>query len=363
MNLVKLITDQLSGEALNKLSTMLGADSDSTTMAAHAAVPSLLAGLAGLASHGIGGKRLADALSGLDPNMGSISQLVSGDSSNVAMRGAGLLSSLLGDNTVGGLANALSDFSGLTSSTAKSLLTYLIPVVLGKVAMQWKNQGGTASALTNLFADQKQNIAAAVPAGFSLNDVPGLGRATDAARSAARTSEKAGAAAGSSAAWIIPVAIVLIGGFFLWKYLEGRPAAVETADRKIDQSREVTAMKPVTPDSAAIPDVNRITSDLTDTFQTLGTTLAGIKDAASAEAAAPKLQEINTQLDGMRATFRMLPEMSRLTLNQFVNQHVDTLKKQVAETTTVPGMSEQLRTLINEIVNKLTQLAQSLENK
>ena len=54
MNLVKLITDQLSGEALNKLSSMLGADSDSTTMAARAAVPSLLAGLAGLASHGIG---------------------------------------------------------------------------------------------------------------------------------------------------------------------------------------------------------------------------------------------------------------------------------------------------------------------
>ena len=85
---------------------------------------------------------------------------------------------------MGRLANALSGFSGLSSATARSLLTYLIPVVLGKVAMQWKNQGSTASALASLFADQKQNIAAAVPAGFSLSDVPGLGRATEAGRSA-----------------------------------------------------------------------------------------------------------------------------------------------------------------------------------
>ena len=86
MNLVKLITDQLSGDALNKLSSLLGADSDSTATAAHAAVPSLLTGLAGLASQGDGAKRLAEALGGLDPNMGNISQLLGGDSSDVAMR-------------------------------------------------------------------------------------------------------------------------------------------------------------------------------------------------------------------------------------------------------------------------------------
>jgi hypothetical protein len=39
MNLVKLITDQLSGESINKLSSLLGADSESTAAAAHAAVP------------------------------------------------------------------------------------------------------------------------------------------------------------------------------------------------------------------------------------------------------------------------------------------------------------------------------------
>jgi len=79
MNLVKLITDQLSGEALNKLSSMLGADSDSTTMAAHAAVPRLLTGLAGLASHGIGANGWPTPLGASTPTWENISQLVSGD--------------------------------------------------------------------------------------------------------------------------------------------------------------------------------------------------------------------------------------------------------------------------------------------
>jgi hypothetical protein len=365
MNLVKLITDQLTGEAINKLSSLLGADSESTTAAAHAAVPSLLAGLAGLASHGDGAKRLTDALGGLDPNLGNISQLIGGDSSNVAMRGAGLLSSLFGDNTVGRLANALSGFSGLSSASAKSLLTYLIPVVLGKVGGQWKSQGGTTSALASLFADQKQNIAAAVPNGFSLSDVPGFGRATEAARSTVRKAETVGAAAGPSAAWIIPVALLLLGGFFLWQYLQAHPAAVESADRKIDQPREVTSMKPVISDSmsANIPDAAHMTGDLTSIFQSLGTSLAGIKDAASAEAAAPKLEEVKSKLDGMSDMFNRLPETNRMTINQFVKEHVDTLQKQAAATTAIPGISAQIRALISEIVEKLTRFAQPPENR
>ena len=53
-------------------------------------------------------------------------------------------------------------------------------------------------------------------------------------------------------------------------------------------------MKPVTPDSAAVPDATRITSELTTTFESLGTTLASIKDAATADAAAPSLRTSTT---------------------------------------------------------------------
>ena len=118
-------------------------------------------------------------------------------------RGFGLLNSLFGDGMISGIANAISRYSGINFDAAKKLLAFLMPMVLGKVAAQWRSQGGTVGALTSLFADQKRNIADAVPAGFSLADIPGLAGAGEAVRDTAthttrRATETAEAATGSA---------------------------------------------------------------------------------------------------------------------------------------------------------------------
>ena len=229
MNLVKLITDQLSDETLDKLSALLGTDSETAGAAATAAVPTLLSGLGGMASRGEGAKKLSDVLNGIDAgSMGNLAQLLGGDTNGLMQRGSSLLNSLFGDNMISGVANAISRYSGINVDSAKRLLAYLLPMILGKVTAQWRSQGGTIGALTSLFADQKRNIADAIPAGFPLADIPGLSGAGEAVRAATqsprRAAEPAEAASGSLANWVLPLAVLIVGGLLLWNFLKPRPA-------------------------------------------------------------------------------------------------------------------------------------------
>src|SRR5262245_25097774 len=88
MNLVKQITEQLNDETLGKLSSLLGTDQETAGAAATATVPTLLAGLAGMASRPEGAKKLTDTLSGIDTSsFGNLAQLLGGDTSSLLGRG------------------------------------------------------------------------------------------------------------------------------------------------------------------------------------------------------------------------------------------------------------------------------------
>lgn len=362
MNLVKMIEDQLSGDSLNKVSSLLGTDPEATSTAASAAVPTLLSGLANLASNANGAGQLSKVLSGFDTSgIGNFANLLGGDSSSLLNKGSGLLGSLFGDSITASAANAICRFTGLSASTVKSLLALLMPLVLGKVATQWKSQGGTPSALTSLFADQKKNIADAVPTGFSLGDIPGWSGAQDVARAASKTTRRAvettERAAPSMASWLIPLAVIAVGGLLLWKFLGSRPEAGRMAidERAATTAEKVTAMKPELPDATTIPSMPKLTDDVTSMFKSVGEVFGGIKDAASAEAAAPKLEELNAKIDAMKKMMGQIPAASRETLQKVVDEQLGPIKTQAEQTLSVPGLSERIKTLINQVLSKLEE--------
>ena len=359
MNLVKSITDQLSGETLGKLSSLLGTDAETTGAAASAAVPALLSGLSSLASSTDGAKKLTNVLSGFDASsFGNLANMLGGNSGSMLQKGSGLLGSIFGDSMISSAANAIGRFSGLNSGVVKTLLSYLMPLVLGKVATQWKSQGGTPAALTSLFAEQKRNIADAVPGGFSLGDIPGADAAKDAVRAASQatrhTTETAGRATPSMASWLLPLALLLACGFLAWSFLRPRPAAPPAvAQSTAKEADRVTVMKPAVPDTPAMPSISPLNGDMTGLFKSVTETLAGIKDAASAEAAAPKLEELNAKLDTMKKTVGQLPETGRATLQRLVDQQLKPIKEQATQTLSLPGLSDRIKELIGQIVQKL----------
>jgi hypothetical protein len=237
------------------------------------------------------------------------------------------LGSLFGDGMITGLSNAISRFTGINPGTARSMLAYVLPMILGKVAGQWRSAGGTANALTSLFADQKRNIADAAPAGFSLADIPGWPDAGDVSRAAAHTqhraTERAEAGAGSVANWLLPLAVLLVGGFLLWNFLKPRPEnPVASKPAAQTEPQSTTVLKPVTPEIPALSDVARTTNELKSILTTASADLGTITDVATAEAAMPKLEALKTKLDGIQTSWAKLPESSQPALREVVNEQL-----------------------------------------
>src|SRR5262245_40787208 len=100
MNLAKFILDLLfSGNVLERLSSYLDTDEQTTKKAASAAVPAILSSLVGLAANDEGARKLSSTLSGLDATLLSgLTKMLTGDTGAVAQKGGNLLASLLGDN-------------------------------------------------------------------------------------------------------------------------------------------------------------------------------------------------------------------------------------------------------------------------
>src|SRR5262249_37281125 len=158
-------------------------------------------------------------------------------------------------------------FAGIGPGSVQKLLGYLMPLVLGGIAGRFAGKTLSPQGLTSMLNEQKANIADGFPSGFSLSDLPGMAAAGSAVRTAASGAQQAGS---SALRWLLPVGGLALLALVLWA-LFLRPTSTSTAP---------TVAIP----SVGVPDVAQLTSNLTGDFTALSGSLAGIKDAASAEA-------------------------------------------------------------------------------
>ena len=365
MNLVDLVKGQMTPEVIGKLSGLVGEGEDKTRVATAAAVPSLLAAVSGVATSGGGAQKLMSALSGLD--VGALSNagkaLTGGDPGSLLQTGSGLMGNLLGGGAQSGIVDAVAKFAGLGSGPAKNLIAYLLPMILGVIGGQAKSRGLDAQGLAGMLAEQKPNIASALPAGFSLPSIPGL----DAGRSAAR------AVAGSIPAkapdpmrWLLPAAALGALALLLWwGFSRSKPVTPVERDEVVPTVKRVEA--PAEPAvstpavsapavSAATLDAGRAGQDLSGIFSSLTGALTGIHDGATAEAALPKLREIDGKLDGVKAARDALPEAGKGSLSELVMANIGALKEALAKVLAIPGVGDKLKPVTDQILAKLSAI-------
>jgi hypothetical protein len=332
-NLVEQIKHQVTDGSLAQLSSLIGASEGETQSAVGAAVPAVLSSLSGMAS-GSGAQKLASALSHFETGSpGHVSHMLSSQPSAVLEQGNSILNALFGGSTVSGIVSALSRYTGMGSGSGQKLLGYLMPMVLGAIAGRFTGKGVNAQGLASLLADQKANISAALPSGFSLADVPGVGATREATREAARTvSEAAKPAAESIWKWLLPVlAIGAMAVLLLW-YFTRTPAP-------------------------KVPDFAQVNTDLTGTFKSLTESLNGIKDATTAETALPKLKELDGKLDAMKAQIEKLPDAEKHKVTELIKADVGKVEDQFAKLLWIPGVGDKIRAPLDGIMGKLTALA------
>src|SRR5215472_3297671 len=187
-NLVSLVMQFLTPDMVGRIATALGFDRTKVQSAISGGVPGLLAAFNHVATQPGGAQSLADAArqqTGSLENFASV--LAAGGQSSLLDKGSQLLSSLMGGQNQNALIGAISKFTGLGQGASGSLLGMLAPIVMGTIGKHQSAAGSLdANGMANLFASQKDNIAAALPSGFGslLSGTGLLNSLGDAARTA-----------------------------------------------------------------------------------------------------------------------------------------------------------------------------------
>jgi len=369
-NLISLVMQYLTPETIGRIASANGLDRKSANTAVGASIPALLAALSNTAAQPGGAQKLADAAKQHSSTLDNLASMFSGSSQTVyADKGSQALSSLLGGEDHTALTGAIAKVAGVGQGTSSSLLGLLAPVVMGAIAKQQGPRGLDSSNIMSLFAAQKDNIAAALPSGMHaqldsaglLDAIQGVtgkatvaaGQATRAATSAARaatdTSYRVASAASTSVPgrsnwiyWAIPAAAVL--AFLLYTF--NKPAE-QVAQRIPQITGSIQDMKVGGLDMA---------EQIKDSLTGLRTSLQGVTDVTSAQAAQSKLQQVTAQLDKVTGLAGQLSTDQRKVLSGLVSPTMATLNQLFDKVLVIPGAAEVLKPSIDAIKAKLASL-------
>lgn len=367
MNIVDLVTSQLTGDVLGKLGGLVGTNETQTRAATSAAVPALLSAFSKLASTNSGAGQLATALGGLDlKTLGNLAGLLGGSqASGLGSLGGSLLTSLLGNN-MGSLVNVLASFLGMQPGISKTLLTYLAPVVLGTIANQFKGAKADASGLQRLFTEQQDNIKAALPRGLSLADFD----LSSAARGGAHRHEAP--VGGGFPAWLPLLLLPLLGlvGWMLWPkpqpkrevvvaesvrregpVVVDRTAVIEREGKKVEGVVEETIEL-----APGMAEVVKVGEGLTGLFGNLTKVLGGVTNEETAKAAIPQLNEFAPVLESLQKSTVALPENGRSTIAKLVAENIGGLQKIIDTVMAIPGVKDLLGPVVTPMVETLSKL-------
>ncbi|MGA9003738.1 MAG: DUF937 domain-containing protein [Pseudolabrys sp.] len=363
-NLVSIVMQYLTPDMIGRIASSLGIGRNDTSSAIESAVPTLLAAFAGVATKPGGAQKLADAAKQETGTLGKFAGMIgTAGQTSVTERGSQMLASLLGDRDQTALANAVGKYSGLGSAAGSSVLGVLAPVVMGAIAQQQGPRALDAGSIASLLTSQKDSIAEALPAGFGkylggtgvLDTLGEAARRTAAAgsettRAAASSvvrtiddTRRSGVAAASNSTnwllWIIPAVAIAT----LLIYLLGRPA-----EQVVQQG--VTAVQSLTVGGLDIG------KQVTDSIGGLRTTLGGITDAASAQAALPRLQDATAQIDKVSGLVGQLSDGQRKMLAGLVNPAMSTLNQLFDKVLAIPGVAEVIKPTIDRLKVRLATL-------
>ena len=386
MNIPSAIMQMVGGGNIaSSISSILGLNQDQTKRATSAAIPSLLAGLAGLASTPQGAERLAETVSRQDTGLvDNLAGAFSGQGSRLADQGSGLLGSLLGGGATAKLGSVLSRFTGLGEGSTGKLLGMLTPIILSFLGKQQRAMGLNAGGLANLLTGQRDNLRASMPAGLEtvLSSVlPGGSQmfGSTGARIAeprhtyeettTRVEETADWRSrevyaepvhrgGGGKKWVAALLLALgaLAAFLFWSSRD-KSRRVEPVGAPVTVSGTITGTVDRGIVDRATSATSSFVSDASRLIGQAGTTLAGIKDSATAETAAPRLQQINQQLNGLRSTWGQLPESTKSTAASVLQSQIARLKQSAQSLLTQPGVGETIRPHVDELMQNLSSFS------
>jgi hypothetical protein len=381
-NLVSVVMQFLTPDTIAKIASVLGIDRNVAQKAVAGAIPALLASLADVASTPNGARQLTNTLTQQSSSLESLKNLVGGAGQNLlAESGSSMLSGLFGGGTLDAMAQTIGKFAGIGEGTSKSMLGMLGPVVLGALGHQQRSAGLDAGGLASLLTSQKDQIAAAMPAGLAdqlsaaglIDGATGSLRSGAAAASAAggriaeasertvyRAGQTASAATRSTAAsqWPYWLVAAVVAGGLAWFAL-GRSGEDTVAQAPPpSMTRTTPGTVGLAPTDLTVGGMN-LGSQINASVGSIKSVLPGITDAASAQAALPKIKEATAQLNEVSSRATQLSPEGKSTLVKLIVAATPTINQMCDKVLAVPGAGDIAKPAIDELRGKLDALARS----
>lgn len=165
-SLLEMLTQQLGGDNMRKISSQIGANEDSTKGAISASLPLLINALSRNASSDEGANALSSALS--RDHDGSILGNLSGFLGNPDQgSGEGILRHVLGSRK-GMVENGLSRSSGLDAGSIGKLMSTLAPIVMGALGKVKRENGLDARSLAGYLGREREDMERSEPQAMGL---------------------------------------------------------------------------------------------------------------------------------------------------------------------------------------------------
>jgi hypothetical protein len=348
----------LTPEVVAQIASFLGLDKAATQKAAGGAVPALLAGLSDLVANPAGTSQLSKLLS--QQQIGSPTDLLrSTGAQGLADTGSNMLSGLFGGGTMDAMAQAVGKFTGIGDSGGKLQLSVLGPMVLGALGQHQRNAGLDANGLASLLRSQKDQIVAAIPSGLAdqLGAAGLIDRIASASgRAATAASQTTYNAVVSNAATRWPYwlgALIVLGGI-VW-YATERPDQQKVAEQPAT-TQPSTGTVGMAPSDLTVDGVN-LASQINSSLSTLKSTQSGITDAATAQAALPKINEAVAQLNDVSARAAKLSPEGRSALVKLIVVVRPSINQMCDKVIATPGVGAVAKPAIDNLQARLDALA------
>lgn len=240
LNIIDLIKGQLGPALVSQSAAQLGESESGISKAISALLPSVVGGLANNADNPTVLNSIKDLAS-----TGLLSNLLGGSADNSII--TTLLSAIFGGK-LGGLVNSISSFAGVKESSASSLLNVVTGATLGSIGKYAADNNLDSNGISSLLKDQKGILSTLLPAGLSLASL-GFGNwfgGSDEPKKVEPVVEKVhvtepvepkvevtrgGAThvettreetSGSIWKWLLPLLLLLVAGWFLWKQCQNK---------------------------------------------------------------------------------------------------------------------------------------------
>lgn len=359
MNLVSMGMNFFGPAVARKIAGMIGIDSPMVVNAITAALPAILAAVAGKSAKGDGAGSILGLLSSAkDASPADFESGLEGASiADLSANGGELLSQLIGGNEASSIANAVGRHANIPADGVQSLLGTMGPAVAGLLKTQVADGNLDAAGFADMLKGQSANIAQGMPDGFAqqlagsgimeaigggAQDTVAQVRETVAAskETVTETVEAASSGGGGMMKWLVIAAVIAAGAwFFLGK---GTPEVPDIAD--------------VAGDTLMVGDVN-VSEQFGGITESLTGALTGITDAASAEAAVPQLEEASQGIDGIGDLIGQLGGDQQGMFGGLVSTALTALRPLIDQALAAAGEGSPIQPIVEGLLEKLTAMA------